>query len=166
MSSTLKEANRHKGGPEFLTAVGESSALLSAIIRVIHPELFEMGMEAMTKIRAETDLVEILKLWCSIFNGVQVISNREAPVHRDHIVRWEWYDLLATVGPYQTAIFELPGAGIRFFYDSGTVIGICGRVLRHGVSEANGERICLAYYMRENVQKRLGTKYASWNNLD
>jgi hypothetical protein len=71
-----------------------------------------------------------------------------------------------TVGPYQNIFFELPVVGIRLVYNSGTVIGLSGRVLRHGVMEADGERICTAYYMRENVQKRLGTCFAGWNTWD
>jgi len=112
------------------------------------------------------DLQEALELWTSIFNGVQIISNRETPIHRDFQSRPEWYDLLVTVGPYKDTVFELPGIGIRFAYNSGTVIGLSGKVLRHGVTETEGERICLAYYMRENVQRRLGTNLASWNTWD
>jgi hypothetical protein len=144
----------------------ESSVLLSSIIRVIHPELFDMGMDAMHHLGLHSDLSDVLKLWFSIFNGASVISNRETPTHRDNFSRSQWYDLLTTVGPYQEAILELPGVGLRFMYASGTVIGLCGRVLRHGVSEAGGERICVAYYMRENVQRRLNTQLASWNTWD
>ena len=166
VSANLKPENWNRGTRQWLMDIGQSSALLSGIIRVIHPQMFKMGIEAMTKMGSRPDLADVLSLWYSIFNGVQVISNREAPVHRDHSTRWEWYDLLATVGPYDTTFFALPGVGIRFLYGSGTVIGICGRVLRHGVSEADGERISLAYYMRENVQRRLETRYAGWNNWD
>jgi hypothetical protein len=125
-----------------------------------------MGLEAMKKMQDLEDLQEALELWTSIFNGVQVISNRETPIHRDFQSRPEWYDLLVTVGPYKDTVFELPGIGIRFAYNSGTVIGLSGKVLRHGVTETEGERICLAYYMRENVQRRLGTNLASWNTWD
>ena len=144
----------------------QSSVLLSAIIRVIHPNLFDMGMQGMRLMGSDANLEDVVKLWYSIFNGAQVISNRETPVHRDNNSRSEWYDLLTTVGPYQEAILELPGVGLRFQYHSGTVVGLCGRVLSHGVSDADGERICLAYYMRENVQARLGTEFADWNRWD
>ena len=125
-----------------------------------------MGLESMTKMHDIADLAEVLSIWTSIFNGVQVISNRETPVHRDNQTRWEWYDLLVTLGPYTSATLEMPTAGLRFQYSSGTVVGLCGRILRHGVSAAEGERICLAYYMRENVQSRLGAKFAQWSRWD
>jgi hypothetical protein len=147
-------------------ALTESSILLSSIVRVIHPTMFDMGMKSMRVMGLMTDLLQIVELWYSIFNGVQVISNRETPVHRDHNSHWPWYDLLTTVGPYQNAILEYPGMGLRFWYGSGTVVGLCGRVVRHGVSEADGERICLAHYMRENVQRRLDSRYASWCKWD
>jgi hypothetical protein len=164
MSASLKPAHTNKGGRDWLSSIAESSLVLSSIIRVIHPELFEMGMQAMQAMQACGNLIEVLNLWYSIFNGVQVISNRETPIHRDNFTRSEWYDLLATVGPYHGAIFELPGLGIRLAYNSGTVIGLCGRVLQHGVSIADGERICLAYFMRQNIQRRLGTTMATWSD--
>ena len=165
-SVTLRPENLHKGGGAWLAAIAESSTLLSSILRVIHPELFAMGLETMKKMAAAADPPDILRLWYSLFNGVQVISNRETPVHRDHNSRWEWYDLLTTVGPYQRALLSFPGLGLRFQYDSGTVLGLCGRLIRHGVSEADGDRICVAYFMRENVQKRMKTKFADWNDWD
>ena len=140
--------------------------ILSSITRVIHPELFEMGLDSMSKMSNQETLKDVLDLWWSVFNGVQVISNRETPVYHDHSSLSCWYDLLTTMGPYKTAHLELPGVGLRFSYGSGTVIGLCGRVLRHGVSLADEERICVAYYMRENVQRRLGSKLASWNFWD
>jgi hypothetical protein len=166
MSASLKQANADKGGRDWLKAVAETSLLLSSIVRIMHPKLFEMGLEAIEKLQDMEDLQEVLKLWTSIFNGVQIISNRETPIHRDFQTRPEWYDLLVTVGPYKNTLFELPGVGIRFVYNSGTIMGLSGKVLRHGVTEAVGERICVAYYMRENIHRRLGTCFAGWNTWD
>jgi hypothetical protein len=149
-----------------LNGMRESSVLLSSVVRVIHPQLFQMGMEAMRRLGLRADLSDVVELWYCIFNGASVISNRETPMHRDNFSRCQWYDLLTTVGPYQEAILELPGVGLRFKYASGTVVGLCGRILRHGVSDADGERICVAHYMRENVQRRLNTEMAGWNTWD
>lgn len=165
-SASLKPGHTAQGGRAWLTAIGESAALLSSVLRVIHPDLYAMARQSMDEMSGELNLAEILQLWMSVFNGVSVISNRETPVHRDHSSASEWYDLLTTIGPYDSAVFELPGVGLRFMYQSGTIIGFCGRVLRHGVSEAGGERLCLAYYMRANVQKRLGSLSAGWNHWD
>jgi hypothetical protein len=166
VSASLRSSNVAPFGWAWLSGMEESTLLLSSLIRVMHPDLFEMGLEATAKMHQNPDLAEALLIWTSIFNGVQVISNRETPVHRDHFSRWEWYDLLVTLGPYANATLEIPTVGLRFKYSSGTVVALCGRILRHGVSEVDGERICLAYYMRENVQHRLGTNYASWSRWD
>jgi RNA polymerase subunit RPABC4/transcription elongation factor Spt4 len=153
-----------KGGHAWLTAIGESAALLSSVLRVIHPDLYAMARSSMDEMFTHENLADILHMWMSVFNGVSVICNRETPVHRDNYSSSEWYDMLTTIGPYESAIFELPGVGLRFPYPSGTIIGLCGRVLRHGVSVARGERVCLAYYMRKNVQDRLTNSFASWNS--
>jgi hypothetical protein len=162
-SASLKAKQGH-GAQEWLISMAESAILLNSLMRVIHPQLFQMGMEGMKAMEGQECLLEALEMWYSIFNGVQVISNRETPIHRDHSSRWEWYDLLTTIGPYSSTFFEFPGVGIKLAYNSGTVIGLCGRVLRHGVTMSDGERICVAYYMKENVQKRLETTFATWSH--
>ncbi|KDQ56923.1 hypothetical protein JAAARDRAFT_131815, partial [Jaapia argillacea MUCL 33604] len=81
---------------------------------------------------------------------------RETPVHRDAQCPVEWYDLLATVGTYEGAEFELRGVGIRYAYIPGTVVGLSGYLLKHGVSSCVGERVCYAYFMRPKVISRLG----------
>jgi len=138
--------------------------LVNAILRVVHPELYFMARGAMEKLHEEAELTELLEIWASVFNGCQILSNRETPLHRDNNSCWEWYDLLCSIGPYADASFELPGVGLRFPYDTGVIVAICGRILRHGVSVANGDRICIAYYMRENVQRRLSSQLATWNH--
>lgn len=63
------------------------------------------------------------------------------------------------------ARLELPGLGIRLVYDPRAVVGILGKVLSHGVGEVDGERACLAYYMRDGVHERLGMPPGSWMNV-
>ena len=58
---------------------------------------------------------------------------------------------------------ELTNVGLTFQYNTGVIVALCGRILRHGVSPTDGDRICLAYYMRENVQLRLGSSLARWS---
>ena len=131
----------------------------------MHPEQYKMGLVCMERLPLHCEDMDILDLWCSLFNGVQVISNRETPVHRDNGTLSPWMDLLATVGPYTTATFVLPGVGVKFLYGSGTVMGICGRLLRHLVTDVRGERICLAYYMKTNVQARVEVTPAGWSHI-
>lgn len=142
-----------------------SSMLLSAMLSVMHPEQYEMGRACMKLLPAHCTDIDALDMWYSLFNGVQVISNRDTPIHRDNGTECPWLDMLATIGPYKNAMFHLPGIGVNLSYFSGTVIGLCGRLLRHGVSNVDGERICIAYYMRSNVQRRVETPPAGWTFL-
>lgn len=119
-------------------------------------------METMIRLRSEPDLRPALQHWPSVFNAVTVLSNRETPLHRDNNSRSQWYDMLATIGPYEDACLELPGAGLKLKYSSGTILGFAGKVLRHGVAECKGERLCLAYYMRDKVHERMGVEAAGW----
>lgn len=123
-----------------------------------------MGLEAMEELPKHCQNEGVYEIWASLFNGVQVMYNRTTPVHRDNSSSHAWFDLLVTIGPYNTCFLHLPGVGLYFAYSSGTVVGICGRLLRHEVFDFEGERLGLAYYMRKNVVKRLGTNPAGWAN--
>ena len=156
---------------DFLADVAESTAILGGVVSVIHPDLYEAGMIALRWLWNNPDLVdsplllkEVLGLWSVLFSGVSIISNRSTPLHRDCNSRKEWMDLLVTLGKYQRGIMTLPGLGVELLYNPGTVVGIAGRVLQHGV-ECDGERACLAYYMRDKVHERLGVRAPSWFNL-
>lgn len=164
-SATLKPSSKPAYCRRWLESNSESAALLSGLLRIIHPELFQMAREAMVKLADLEESDNLIKIWMSLFNGCQVMSNRETPVHRDNNSRSEWYDVLCSVGPYGSADLELTNAGLTFQYNTGVILAICGRILRHGVSKTDGDRICLAYYMRENVQRRLGSEPASWSYL-
>jgi hypothetical protein len=155
-----------------LADVAQSTAILGGILSIIHPALYEAGMTAIRRLWSSSDIVdtplllkEVLALWSIPFSGLTVISNRSTPLHRDCNGRKEWMDLLVALGKYQEGIMTLPGLGVKLLYNPGTVVGISGRVLQHGV-ECDGERACLAYYMRDKVHERLGVRAPSWFNVD
>lgn len=139
--------------------------LLSALLAIMHPEQYTMCVECIRRLPDYCIDKDALNAWYSLFNGVQIISNRDTPIHRDNGTELPWLDMLTTLGPYRRANFHLPGVGVTFQYLSGTVIGLCGRLLRHGTSGVDGERICIAYYMRSNVQRRVKTELAEWSYL-
>ena len=141
----------------------ESFALMGATLALIHPSLFAASMDAMAKMAAglvkckEPDLVkEVMKVWPLPFNAFSVISNRQTVPHRDVQGMWPNYDLLATFGSYNDGRFEVPALGMRFVYNPGTLLGISGRVLVHGVASVSGDRVCITNYFRENVMERIG----------
>lgn len=140
----------------------ETFQLANAITGVIHPALYEMGRDSLAKIRQVDYLEDMASTWDSVFTGIQIISNRETPAHRDSYSAAEWYDLLYTFGSYRNGHLELPGVGVKFRYDSGTMIALGGHLLQHRVARVDGERACIAFYMRENVHSWLQTPPASW----
>lgn len=145
-----------------MQAMFETSALMSAILRVMHPALYESGRATVKKLWQYPELHPALEYWPSVFNAVTALSNRETPFHRDNYSRAQWYDLLTTIGPYQDAVMEFPGLGMKLRYNSGTVVGFSGKIVRHGVGDCKGDRVCLAYYMRDKVHERMGIEAAQW----
>ena len=149
---------------DWLDAISESNAILSAILAVIHPTLYDAGWQTTKRLRGtpEIDPQDVLSRWASVFNGVAVISNRSTPAHRDGNSRSHWYDILVTLGSYRNCNLDLPGLGISLEYGPGTVVGILGNVLEHAVPNFEGDRVCYAYFMRNNVHEWADIPASDW----
>lgn len=148
---------------DWLCAISESNAILSAILSVIHPPLYDAGWQTIKRLRDTPQIgQDVLNRWASVFSGVSVISNRITPPHWDGNSRRNWYDLLATLGRYENCTLELPGLGISLEYGPGTVAGISGCVLEHAVPGFNGDRVCYAYFMRNNVHEWANVPGNDW----
>jgi len=155
---------REPAALDWLYAISESNAIVSAILAVIHPELYHAGWETTKCLRDTpgTGAEGILYRWASVFSGVAVISNRITEPHRDGSSRDNWYDILVTLGGYQSCNLELPGLGISLGYGPGTVVGVSGKVLEHAVPEFEGDRVCYAYFMRDNVHDWANVPCSDW----
>jgi hypothetical protein len=149
----------------------ECNALLGAILNVMHLDLYRQGREAITILHRNpafvpeeerSSLLDILQLWTNPFSALQVLVNRETPLHCDVRGRGTWFDMLVTLGKYQNGRLELPGLGLRLDYPPGTVVGIASKVITHGVGKVDGDRVCLAYFMRNKVLERLGISAGTW----
>ena len=149
---------------DWLDAISESNAILSAILAVIHPTLYDAGWQTTKRLRGtpEIDPQDVLSRWASVFNGVAVISNHSTPAHRDGNSRSHWYDILVTLGSYRNCNLDLPGLGISLEYGPGTVVGILGNVLEHAVPNFEGDRVCYAYFMRNNVHEWADIPASDW----
>jgi len=67
-----------------------------------------------------------------------------------------WYDILTTMGQYVGTKFHLPLLNVAFSYTPGTVVAIAGKLLPHSVDSVEvGDRVCFAWFFREDVQKYL-----------
>ena len=158
---------RQPAALDWLDSISESNAVLSAILAVIHPKLHDAGRQTAQRLRDAPAICPqgVLCRWASVFNGVSVISNRSTPSHRDVSSRNCWYDILATLGSYQGCNLELPGLGISLEYGPGTVVGISGKVLEHAVTDFTGDRVCYAYFMRNNVHEWANVPCSDWMNI-
>lgn len=152
-----------------MKSTAESFALMGAFLYIAHPELYAAGRQVFRAIGENPSLIEestavldILQYWTSPFSGYSVISNRVTPFHRDNYSRAQWYDLLATTGPYEGARLMLANIGVELQYDAGTMVALCGKILRHGVPETAGDRVCIAQWMRDNVHSRAKVKAPGW----
>jgi hypothetical protein len=142
---------------EWSTSMSESNSILSAMLAVIHPHLYESARETFNRLRkvAEIQPQHVLGQWTSVYSGISIISNRITPPHRDSKSRFPWYDLLVTLGKYRNCNLELPGLGISLEYGPGTVVGLSGMMLEHAVPSFEGDRVCYAYFMRNKVHERM-----------
>jgi hypothetical protein len=172
MSATLKPNKIKPTTQSWLAESAESFSLMGALLAIIHPNLFHTGLNAFQKIINNPTLVKegdavlhILNLWTSPFSGYGLISNCTTPLHRDNNSQAPWYDFLTTIGPYSDCKLHLHNLGVELQYDSGTMVALLGKVIRHGTTEATGSRICIAQYMRDNVLERLGMEAPSWMTL-
>ncbi|KDQ49042.1 hypothetical protein JAAARDRAFT_144021 [Jaapia argillacea MUCL 33604] len=164
--STMQTAALANGTQHWLAAIARCNAVLNAILSVIHPQLYLVVRAARYALKSDPSFASLMEFWNSVYTGVAVIANRETPIHRDPQCPSKWYDLLATVGPYTGAELELRGVGLRFAYASGTIVGLSGYVLKHGVSSCTGERVCYAYFMRSKVVSRLGIPIDATSRVD
>lgn len=128
------------------------------MLAIIHPDLFDQQLEILGRLAsggvrvANPDLMQqLFELWSTPFNAVAIISNRETELHRDLKGGRRLLDVLATFGNYTDGRFEVPLLGSRFIYTPGTCIALPGFVFEHGASRTNGDRICLASFIRPNV---------------
>ena len=150
---------------DWLDAIAESNAILSAILVVMNPALYDAGWEMVKCLRATPEIdSHILSRWASIFSGISVISNRNTPAHQDGNSRWNWYEILATLESYQDCLLELPGVGISLKYSPGMVVGLLRNMLEHKVGDFEGDKVCYAYFMRDNVQDWAKVTASDWMN--
>jgi hypothetical protein len=149
----------------------ESMVLLGAIMSIVQPEVYHTGRRALEKLFNEPDFVnkqvelfDALEVWWTPFSAMSVVSNRETPLHRDMGGRVEWSDMLIALGEYHHGRFALPGLGLTYRYNPGTVLAFSGKAFEHGAT-CPGNRACIALYMRDNVIKRLKLPTPSWLNV-
>lgn len=147
----------------------DCALILSAVLAVVHPEQFELSLLCLEKLGDMAQFADLAEAWAFAFTAVSVISNRWTPEHRDNSSGGlGMLDLLLSVGGCLRTALELPGLGLRFIYDSGTVVLFSGHVHLHTVSPSERERMCIACYARKAMYHKFGLSLpgsATANNL-
>ncbi len=140
----------------------ESGALLSAILRITHPDLYRAGRESLVQMAQHPVVAGALATWPTVFNMVQIVSNRETPYHRDTAGCPEWYDLLTSLGNHRHAFLSLRNLGMQVSYNPGTVVLLCSLIVHHGVARADADRICYSWFMCKAVHMNHGVRRVDW----
>jgi hypothetical protein len=163
-------ALRTREGGQFLHAISNTEILVNAILALSAQELYQIGMAATAALQHDNwvhDWYENMNLWISAFSGMQVIVNRLTPSHRDIGGSAAMYNLLVSTGTHESSHITLRDVQASMRYLPGTVVLVCGRVLRHEVTTwSGGERICIAHYMCDNVHNRLGLPRPDWVDIE
>lgn len=137
----------------------EHSALLSASLAIMHPEMYLAGQQAMLKLlrwssgQDNAEMQDVLAIWPSVFSVISVMVNRMSPLHTDRNGRPQLFDLLITVGNYGDLDIAIPTVSRKFRYNPGTAIAFSGQLLQHGVGQCEDDRAVLSFYMRDNVHQ-------------
>ncbi|KAG2105029.1 uncharacterized protein F5147DRAFT_579529 [Suillus discolor] len=161
-------------GSKITTSLQRSGILVSAALQVMHPDLYQAGIKTQVRlgewaIRYQLhDMCHHLKRWTSVFNVVSVICNRRSPPHRDPKCQPEAFDIMTTAGIYHPVMMDFMNLGIKFLYDSRSMLASSCRLVRHHMHVEEGSRIVTAWYMRDSIHNFVGTPrtdYAKYGNV-
>ncbi|KAG2127671.1 hypothetical protein DEU56DRAFT_758558 [Suillus clintonianus] len=173
-SPEVSAALKGEAGCKIMVSLQRSGIIVSAALRVIHPDLYWARME--TQVRLGTwaaqygldDMHHHLQRWTSVFNVVSIICNHWTPPHRDPKCRPAAFDIMTTAGVYHLAIMDFMNLGIKFLYDSGSILASSCRLVRHYMNVEEGNRIVTAWYMRDSIHNFVGTpsmEYAKYDHV-
>ncbi|KAG1882450.1 hypothetical protein F4604DRAFT_1577245 [Suillus subluteus] len=110
-----------------------------------------------------------LKHWASVYTGAAVMCNRQSLDHRDPRCPPEAFDILTCIGSYRHMVMQLKNFGIELAYNPGVMVSYSGRLIRHGISIPEGDRIVWAWFLRDSVHNYARTPrpdYARYNPAD
>jgi hypothetical protein len=96
-----------------------------------------------------------LETWPTLYPGMDLIVNRETPLHYDQGAANTFYDHLVSFGQHTGAHLVLEDIHADLEYEPGTSVLFSGSVFRHSVLKWEGERLVMAHYTKENVYDRM-----------
>ncbi len=161
----MRGKHLERGVVQWRERIADTGALVSAILAVIHPDLYAAGHETLRSLRRLPQLRPAINAWPCVFNAISIISNRNCLPHRDGNTRGQWYDALVTIGPPNSTdapALDLISLGITAKYTSGSLIAMSGRLIEHTVSDCVDQRIAYSFTMKNSVQHAAGVKAPGW----
>jgi hypothetical protein len=69
------------------------------------------------------------------------------------------------VGEYSESKLVLGNLGVEHSYELGMMVVLLGKLIQHGITEADGNRICIAQFMRDNMIERASIEAPGWMTL-
>lgn len=139
----------------WLSRTKKLSIFVNLVASLIDPTLYDVAQKALDEIRKSSLCRTWANDWPSIFTAICVVANRVTPPHQDKQGTSRFYDILASLGTCKGARIRLSDIGADIIYDPGTLVSFAGRSFTHEVPHwEGGERICYAYFLREEVLRR------------
>ena len=134
--------------------------VISALFRIMSPVQFGSSFRLQKHIATSVtvnhrrEMIDLMEHWGSPFHCFQLVVNRQTIDHRDTRGWPLGFDVLSTFGSYNNGILSLPTIGKTCDYNPGTITGLMGKIFTHGVRPVNGERFCIAQFVRPGVFER------------
>ncbi|KAG2030970.1 hypothetical protein BDR03DRAFT_877154 [Suillus americanus] len=171
-SPEVSAALKGDSGHNITMSLQRSGIIVSAALQVMHPDLYWAGMETQVRLgkwasRYELDEMHYhLQRWTSVFNVVSIICNRRSPPHRDPKCRPAAFDIMTTAGRYHPVVMDFMNLGIKFLYDSGSILASSCRLVRHYMNVEEGNWIVTAWYMQDSIHNFVGTPSTEYVKYD
>ena len=155
VSAPLKSSKLDRGPMNWIhdSSIAEVSALLNAITYVAHKEMFAAGIRSLLAMHDLPEVRDVLPAWPSVYNALSVICNRSSPLHQDRGTLLNGLDLLVSIGGDPKLKMDWPLFQTKVAYSSGTVVLFSGASVPHQVSLSAIDRVCLAFYMKDEIHK-------------
>ena len=151
-----------------MTSIENVELLCNSVIALVTPQLYDFGLAAACKVKNGVEMAKTyrnVQLWPSVYTAMQVIVNCKTPPHRDEGGCPTHYDLLVSAGTHDNAAFKIKELGLSLSYSPGTLVSLCGKVFLHEVRQWEGERICVAHFIKDSVHDRLQCPRPEWPAL-
>ncbi|KAF8122788.1 hypothetical protein EV363DRAFT_1404643 [Boletus edulis] len=147
VSSLLKGSQTDQLARGWIEANTDQLAILFAAMAIMHPNIPCPTWEIWVAEEGETDMLDVLKVWLTVFSVRSIVANRASQLHWDFNGRPQWFDFLVTCGVYEDLDLVFPCLSLQFRYNPGT---------RHGVSSISGDHGVISLYMWDNVHEHRG----------